>query len=591
MSNQPQNADKQPASSELDFNVPHVNKRFAVTVACIFLAMLVLPTLIWGVLTVANAINPSIMETLDFDTGENRTKAEFPKKFDPKSFTAEVEAWYNDHLPFRSVLYKSQEQLKGKVEAPYRETVMPFLLQVFHGSKPDDPDPKPDEELILNPFEETTEAEIPTETETIPVFETEETAPIACEHVLSTESHVITEATCTEWGIIGYACENCDYVKKEYSKKIPHSYVSSVPTPPICGTKYDETMTCSACSDSFTKTVVKKHVFGEVIKVNEPTQAEYGYTLNRCADCGGEYRTDLSNRLADNSYLPPLIHNQTLEGKHNWLFYLGNDSLGFYQGTNLLSPDELVACATTLQQLNDICNLNGKKLVIGFWPNKELIYSEFMPDYSIAEEVKRVQRLTAYIENHTNVSVVYPLSQLKAAKPYWQIYYKHDTHWNNAGGYIATQELYKELGYDTVNLIDLPVVQAKRSGGDLINIGGLSASNYTGDVAYSITYKPDVTVKVLNPNPINSHTSHTTSNGAIDKKFVMLSDSFRGGMAPFLQKDFTNCLLTHRSQVRDADVVAAIKEADIIVISTVERNDLSLVSTARIVTEILLQTE
>ena len=217
------------------------------------------------------------------------------------------------------------------------------------------------------------------------------------------------------------------------------------------------------------------------------------------------------------------------------------------------------------------------------------MYSEYMPDYEIVNSVKRVQLLTEYINHNSAVPAVYPLAQLKAAKPYWQVYYKHDTHWNPAGGFIGVQELYKALGFETTELLNLPVRETAKGGGDLINIGGLSAKDYTGDKSYSITYRPEVTVKTANSSPINAHTSHSSSNGKYDLNFVMLSDSFRGSMRQFLERDFTSCFLTHRSQVRDADVVAAIKDADVLVISTVERNDASVFDTIKVIIEILSQ--
>ena len=164
----------------------------------------------------------------------------------------------------------------------------------------------------------------------------------------------------------------------------------------------------------------------------------------------------------------------------------------------------------------------------------------------------------------------------------------HDTHWNPVGAYIGMQGIYEARGYETVDLINLPVATAARSGGDLIRIGGLNGADYTGDISYSVRYKPDVKLKNVLPNPINSHTSHYTSDGQYDLNFVMLSDSFRGGMADYLRRDFTSCFLTHRSQVYDADVVAAIKEADILVISAVERADQGVISTAQSVINILL---
>ena len=586
MSNTPKQ-EKPGARPPESWELPKVNRKFSIVVVSIFMALLLLPTIVWGVLMILNTANPTIMEKLDFDTGENRTMAEFPDTFDPQRFTSEVESWYNDNLPFRSVLYSTQQKLSSALEAPYNSTIRPALIQLFHGSSHSEVEGGG--EVIEDIYGET-EAETVIETETLPEFETEDDAPTDCEHVLSSEPITVVEPTCTEYGVAGYPCTLCDYVgNKQYVQKLAHDYLSSVKDLPACGTIYHETLVCKDCKDRVSRDVLKKHRESEAIRTVEPTQTEYGYSLHVCSDCQGEYRTNLKNKLPVTDYLPLIMHNQTVEGKLNWLFYSGDDSLLDYQGTNLLTATELANYAAVFQQLDDLCDSLGKQLVIQFYPNKEQVYPEYMPDIEVSEEVKRVERLVSYLKNHTDVKVGYPLAELKAAKPYWQVYYKHDTHWNQAGAYFGVLSLYKLLGLETVDLINLPVNATKRTGGDLINIGGLNAANYTGDVSYSIQYKKDVTLKNINPKPVNSHTTHYTSNGKYDLNFVMLSDSFRGGMADFLRKDFTNCLLTHRSQTRDADVVPAICEADVLVISAVERADQSVLSTAKTVIEILTE--
>jgi len=579
-------------NTEDEIVIPHINKKFAITVVVIFLSMLVLPTVAWGAIRLISVFEPSVMDSFNVDTGENRAMASFPDSFDPQTIAAEVENWYNDNLPFRSVLYNTQKTLENAMERPYRNQVMPFLIELFHGSSEPE-EPTPGDEVIVNPFEsEESESEILTETETLPVFETEteaESGVAVCQHSFGEEAVTVKEASCTEYGIIGYECAECGYIgNKAYTHKAAHDYVSSVKELPLCGTKYSETLVCKECKDRVHRDLVKKHAEGKKIRTVEATVDDYGYTLMRCPDCGGEFRSELKPKLSDTSFFPPVEHGLTLAGRRNWLFYLGEDSLKDYQGTNLLTDSELANYAAILQQLDDICKAKGIKFAVAFFPNKEQVYSEYMPTYEVGP-YKRVALLTEYIKQNTDVAVSYPLNDLKAAKPYWQVYYKHDTHWNQAGAFIGTQALYESMGFETTRLIDLPVSPVVRNGGDLINIGKLSAADYTGDVSYSITYKPDVTLKNINPKPINSHTSHFSSDGQYDMNFVMLSDSFRGGMADILRRDFTNCFLTHRSQVNDADVVAAIKAADVLVISAVERADTSVITTAQTIINILIQ--
>ena len=81
--------------------------------------------------------------------------------------------------------------------------------------------------------------------------------------------------------------------------------------------------------------------------------------------------------------------------------------------------------------------------------------------------------------------------------------------------------------------------------------------------------------------------SVTVSDSENQCNFVMLSDSFRKNMVPFLKKDFSNGLFTHRNKIDDPTVIQSIKDADIIVIAAVERGDTGVISTAQKVIEIL----
>ncbi len=567
-------------------DVKPVNKAFSLIFISIFVAILILPMLTWGALKL---ISPATVEKLSFDTGEQRNFATFPETFHPQTFTAEVETWFNDNLPFRSVLYKTQENMINSLEKPYTETLRPALVKLFHGNQQVTPGPGPGQ--LENPFDSTETEPVVTETETLPEFETEsETGgPSACQHLYAEESVVVQEATCTEYGVIGYECSECGHIgKKAYSAKAEHVLLSNHPELPRCGEKYEETVSCQNCDFSETKLLEKGHVQGEIIQKVEPSYLTYGYTLVGCKDCNGEYRTALSDKLYYTDYLPPLYHGKdVIEGRDKWLFYRGNNSESFYKGTNLLSDDELANYINIYQRLKQVCDQKGIQLVIAAFPNKEQVYSEYMPSFEIATHTKRVERWAAYLNANTEVDVVYPLKELLAAKPYFDLYYKYDTHWNNAGGFIGYQALLKALGFETTDLINLPSKRVDAGNGDMISIGSLSASVYRGDnYNYNITYRPDVTVKTLYTE---GHISHAESNGHIDLNFVMLSDSFRGAIRGFVEKDFTDCFLCHRSDINNPKVIEAIQNADVLIISAVERNEADMLNTALKIIQYLSQ--
>jgi hypothetical protein len=55
----------------------------------------------------------------------------------------------------------------------------------------------------------------------------------------------------------------------------------------------------------------------------------------------------------------------------------------------------------------------------------------------------------------------------------------------------------------------------------------------------------------------------------------------------YLEKDFTDCFLTHRSHVGDADVIEAVRNADILVLASVERLEPEILATAKKLISIL----
>ena len=589
-----------------DIEFPHIKRGFAITVISVFMALLILPTIVWGALMIVNTANPAVMETINFDTGENRAFAKFPDSFDPQTFTSEVESWYNDHLPFRSVLYKTQETMANKLEEPYTSTIRPALTTLFHGNDGSQGN-DPSDDVIINPFD--TETTDTSETETAPDFVIEDDDNSNCAHNYSTESVVVLEPTCSDWGIIGYTCTKCEYVgKKEYTQKLAHDYVSNVTELPTCGTNYEETLTCNTCGDAKTQISVKTHVFGKRLAVEKPSYTDYGYTLNRCRDCGGSYRTDLSNKLTSNEYFPPIYHSGTaLEGRSQWLFYRGDNSEAYYMATNLADDAVLEQYATILQQLNDICKEKGIQLQICVWPNKEQVYSEYMPTMNIVSEYKRVERIVDYVAENTDVKMIYPINELLAAKPYWELYWPLDTHWNNAGAFIGYQAMMKSLGLETSSLINLPVKEIRPSSsdygkyvydgnssllygvkGDLTGLAGVSSKNYPEQKNYVITYRPEVKVLAQKGNNGAGDTRQTKASGAPnDLNFVMLADSYRVMQLTYLEKDFSNCFLTHRSSVNHSDVITAVQNADILVLAAVERLETDILNTAQALIKIL----
>jgi hypothetical protein len=264
--------------------------------------------------------------------------------------------------------------------------------------------------------------------------------------------------------------------------------------------------------------------------------------------------------------------------------------MSYYQGTNLLTSAEMEYFTSILDQLDKLCREKGKTLQIAIWPNKEQVYPEHYLGADVINEYKRVERFVDYVRENSDVKIVYPLAELVAAKPYWDVYYKFDTHWNMAGGFIGYQALMESLGLETTNLYQLPVWEFDRNAGDLISLGNLNGAYYTGAVDYTISYRPEITTDSYFGGDGAGDIRHTTAaNATYDYNFVMLADSYRCFQLQLFERDFSDCYLCHRSQVNEQMTIEAIQNADIIVIAAVERYDYDTVNTALRIIEILSQ--
>ena len=370
-------------------------------------------------------------------------------------------------------------------------------------------------------------------------------------------------------------------------------------TPANCLVAGKQVCSCSVCGKVITKALEKLDHSGTHIRTQEASYEDYGYSLYSCNVCGTEYRANITEKKIDTSYFAPQIAGPTdrgaILGRHNWLFYTGNNSIAYYQGTNIMTAAEMDEWITVMNELQAVCDKKGIQLAFMSMPNREIVYAEHMPTYTVSTP-RHSEVLKDYIESKTDLTYVYPLEEMKAFKPYFQVCFKHDTHWNPAGAFIGTQTLYRELGLSNTSLLDVKVTTSMNKTGGLFGIGGLNKNDYPDDYIYNIHYRTDLTpqtVYSVEKDIIITECADATNN----KNMVFFGDSFRSAMIPFLQKDFTRCTVIHRDLLYvsqdipissyDPNLVREVRDADILVVSSVERIDYNIIRQAKKLIKIL----
>lgn len=312
-----------------------------------------------------------------------------------------------------------------------------------------------------------------------------------------------------------------------------------------------------------------------VIDIIKPSYKTYGYTLYQCRNCARFNKADFEEKLIDYTYLPPKEgEGRVIQGRNDWLYYAGDNSIAYYSGTNVLSEEEMAEWTSLMQDLKNACDEKGIELGIMVMPNKSQVYPEYMPSYNVKTSEKRENVLEKYVKDNSNVNFIYPLDELKAGKKYYEMYFPYDTHWTQAGAFIGTMAMYKKLGHETTNIMDLEVLETKFTQKGLIDTGSLDENLYQDDIDYVIMYKPETHVTWFEGEKsfvMPTEVYRSKSDNPNGKKLVMIGDSFRLAMIPYLSQDYSEICVAHRHSLDE--VAEDLKDPDVLIVGSVERFD------------------
>ena len=208
--------------------------------------------------------------------------------------------------------------------------------------------------------------------------------------------------------------------------------------------------------------------------------------------------SNLSSTLADDAYIESA---QVLAGKGGWLFYKRADdgtSMQDYQGTSLFSDATMEAISNQMLAQRDYFAEKGARFVVMIVPNKEIIYSEFMPSTIYrSSEITRCDKLYDYLTANTDLEVVYPKLELFAAKNICLVFYKYDTHWNRIGAFVGVQSILQQLYGSCQDVAEVEIItENTNTSGDLAAMINMT-DKYNNDSFYSVasnSYDPALQV-------------------------------------------------------------------------------------------------
>ena len=233
----------------------------------------------------------------------------------------------------------------------------------------------------------------------------------------------------------------------------------------------------------------------------------------------------------------------TIVGKDGWLFYNGDiiangNDIAQFKGVDRFTDEELRRAAESLEATKAWCDEHDMEFVLLICPNKERMYSEYMPDQYIqglAGEHCNTDQLIEYLRENTDIRVVWAYEDLleyKIEHPDNPVYYHLDTHWNYMGGYIGARALLRELGIEIPSPDERYVTPRELHFGDLVLLMNLGASDLFNDTDYKFEGYPAEGMQMLSDN-VNGILSYQNP-GRDPRNVVIYRDSFCNIMRYFL---------------------------------------------------------
>ncbi len=266
--------------------------------------------------------------------------------------------------------------------------------------------------------------------------------------------------------------------------------------------------------------------------------------------------------------------SQVLLGKEGWLFYkseFDNDPIGDYDGTKQFTQDEMRIIGQGALHVQNVLEEQGIQFTVLLCPNKENVYAAYMPENYIHAEKSRTDLLAAHLANE-GIAVVNLKEDMIRQNEAYPLYYSYDTHWNQLGGYVGTENLLLSWGIDYPSLDEREIVSQKlwecdnRECDD--DLARLSRLQFVLDDelehVVTGTFPVDWTdiekegyIRFENPDAV------------CQDKILLVGDSFRRAMLPSLCERFREVYVVHRNYF-EADMLHEIAP-DYVIAEYVER--------------------
>ncbi len=267
------------------------------------------------------------------------------------------------------------------------------------------------------------------------------------------------------------------------------------------------------------------------------------------------------NTNVNKSVFNTVTNDIVLVGKDDWFFYRDASSVSDMLGIPLYSEEQLEYILKLLNTIRGLCCKNKDDFVLMIAPNKEQVYSEYLPDAfkkKIPGGMTTADALVKYIRENSDIKVIYPKEELIAGKEKARTYYKIDTHWDLFGGYIGLAQMFNALGLEFEDPMEATLYEEESLAGDLKNLAPLP--DYYKETEIAIDGVHNIGDKFVARYYDGDFTGDGTGcirayslSPRSDKKLIMMRDSFAVNMMHVSTQYFKESNYIHWEGIHKAE--------------------------------------
>lgn len=258
-----------------------------------------------------------------------------------------------------------------------------------------------------------------------------------------------------------------------------------------------------------------------------------------------------------------LFHRSTAAdvtiGSEGWLYF--TPTLDNYTGANLLTDRELWTAARTLYLMEEYTESREGRFLFTLAPNKNSLYGENMPEYTVLTEYGNAERLADLL----SAMEVNTADLFKAFDETDEVlYFKGDSHWNGKGAALAADVLLEAMGRPAPGYYGGEFVSAHPHLGDLYEMlypaGKATEPDFAPANAFTFVY----TSPSSDPDAITLTTENSTAEGSL----LCYRDSFGRNLNPYLAQQFAEAQFSRKNNY-DLTLMA---DGGCVLVELVERN-------------------